>query len=205
MLISKEEEQNMSKAFGGIELGGAFGGYEIVNEPADKLPQDLATAIGNVNSGLLGATYQPIWYVGHQLVNGTNHFLICKEIRSTKDKNTSIVGLVVNIPPGTIDGEGASVVEIIEEAKLSPEIQAAFETAEKQLVGVSYKPIAYVGSQVVRGVNHFIICQAKGIYPGAEPYPVVMVINIFDGNVSIVNISGLLPEKGNLFGYAFNW
>ena len=195
----------MSKTFGEIELGGTLGGYEIVNEPADRLPQDVASAIGNVNSGILGATYQPIWYVGHQLVNGTNHFLICREIRSTKDRNTCIVGLIVNIPPGKVGGEGATVVEIIEEAKLSPEIQAAFDTAEKQLVGVGYKTIAYIGSQVVRGVNHFIICQAKGIYPGAEPYPVVMVINVFEGNVSIVNISGLLPDKGNLFGYAFTW
>lgn len=28
----------MSKTFGGIELGGTLGGYEIINIPATKLP-----------------------------------------------------------------------------------------------------------------------------------------------------------------------
>ena len=196
----------MAKKFGNIELGEVFGGYEIVNQPADKLPQDLASAIGNINGGILGATYQPLWYVGHQLVNGTNHFLICKEIRSTKDQNTCIVGLVINIPPGKVGGEDAKVVEIIEEAKLLPEVQTAFDTAEKNLVGVGYKPVAYIGSQVVRGVNHYLICQARGIYPGAKPYAVIMCINVFETNVSIVGIAPLENAgKENLFGYAFTW
>jgi len=30
----------MAKNFGGIELGGTFGGYEILNIPANKLPQE---------------------------------------------------------------------------------------------------------------------------------------------------------------------
>ena len=198
----------MTKNFGGIELGGIFGGYEIVNAPADKLPQDLTSAIGNINSEILGATYQPIWYVGHQLVNGTNHFLICKEIRSTKEKNTCIVGLVLNIPAGKIGGEDATIVEIIEEAKLAPEIQTAFDTAEKQLIGVSYKPIAYIGSQVVRGTNHFIICQAKGLYPNARPQAVIMGINIFENNISVIGIlplNSIIKDTQTLFGYAFNW
>lgn len=198
----------MTENFGGIELGSIFGGYEIVNAPADKLPQDLTSAIGNINSELLGATYQPIWYVGHQLVNGTNHFLICKEIRSTKNKNTCIVGLVLNIPAGKVGGENATIVEIIEEAKLAPEIQTAFDIAEKQLIGISYKPIAYIGSQVVRGINHFIICQARGLYPNAHPQAVIMGVNIFENNISVIGILPLnstIKDTQTLFGYAFNW
>lgn len=199
----------MAKKFGSIELGEAFGGYEIVNIPASKLPQDAASAIGAVNTNpMLGATYLPIWYVGKQLVNGINHFFIAEDIRATKNKDKSIVGLVINVPPGegSIKGEGAKVVRIIEEADLSPEVQAAFETAEKGLVGVSYKPVAYLGSQVVRGVNHYIICQAKTIYPGAEPYAVGMVLNVFEGNVSVVEIVPILPDATvPLCGYAFTW
>ena len=196
----------MAKKFGSIELGELLGGYEIVNKPADKLPQDLASAVGNINAGILGATYMPIWYVGHQLVNGTNHFLICKEIRSTKDKNTSIVGLVINIPAGKVGGEGATIVEIIEEAKLSAEVQVAFLAAEKQLIGVGYKPLAYIGSQIVKGVNHYLICQAKGIYPNAMPYAVVMCINVFENQVSVVGISPLPTKTEEMIcGYAFTW
>ena len=198
----------MAKKFGGIELGGVLGGYEIVNIPANKLPQEAASAMGAANGDLLGATFAPIWYVGKQLVNGTNYLFIAEEIRTTKNQDKHIVGLVINVPPGehAAQGEGAKVVRIIESEELAPEVQAAFSTVEKGLVGVSYKPVMYIGSQVVRGVNHFIVCEAKTIYPGAQPYAVVLCVNIFEGKTSLVGIAPISPnEKETLCGYAFTW
>lgn len=103
-------------------------------------------------------------------------------------------------------GEGASVVKIIEEEKLPADVQATFETVAKALVGVSYKAVAYIGRQVVRGVNHYIVCEARAIYPGAEPFAALLAVNVFDGKVSVV---GVAPIKATgdkaLFGYAFTW
>ena len=198
----------MAKKFGGIELGGVLGGYEIVNIPANKLPQEVASAMGAANGDLLGATFSPIWYVGKQLVNGTNYLFIAEEIRTTKNQDKHIVGLVINVPPGehSAQGESAKVVRIIESEELAPEVQAAFSTVEKGLVGVSYKPVMYIGSQVVRGVNHFIVCEAKTIYPGAQPYAVVLCVNIFEGKTSLVGIAPISSnEKETLCGYAFTW
>lgn len=197
-----------AEKFGGVELGGEFGGYTIVDKSAAKLPQDAATAIGAANNGVLGVTYNPIWYIGQQIVNGTNHLFIAEDIRTTKNKDMYIVGLVINVPPGehATQGEGARVVRIIESEELQPEVQAAFADAEKHLLGVSYKPILYIGSQVVRGVNHYIVCAAKGIYPGAQPYAAVMCLNIFEGKTSVVGIAPISPgEKEMLCGYAFTW
>ena len=195
----------MSEKVGQFELSELLGGYEIINKPVDKLPQDVASAIGNINSSILGATFQPIWYVGKQVVNGVNHFFIAEEIRATKDRDTAIVGIIINIPPGegAIKGEGAKIVRIIEEEKLSSEVQASFETVTKSLIGTSYKAIAYLGSQVVKGVNHAVICQAKTIYPGAVPYAVVMTFNVFQGRTSLVSIVPLADRQ--VFGYAFTW
>jgi len=195
------------KKFGEIELGSTLGGYEIINCSASKLPQDLASAIGIVNSKpLLGATYNPIWYVGKQTVNGVNHLFIAEDIRTTKNKDKSIVGLVINIPPGegSIRGEGANIVKIIESEELNEEVRIAFETATKNLCGVGYKPVVYIGKKIVRGVNHYIVCEAKGIYPNAQPYAVVLCLNIFEGNVSVEGIAPIKSGEG-LFGYAFNW
>ena len=183
------------KKLGGIELGGEFGGYEIVNKSANSLPQDLASAIGVVNSNILGATYEPIWYVGHQLVNGTNHFLIAKELRATKNQDIMIVGLIINIPPGDIGGEKAKIVRIIEEEELPEDAAMAFENATKQLLGVSYRPVAYVGKQVVKGMNYYIICEAKAIYPGANPFAVELVINEFQGKYALVSVERIQQEK----------
>ena len=179
--------------FGEITLGDLFGGYEIVNESADKLPQNLASAFGIVNAGLLGATYVPIWYVGHQLVNGTNYQLICREVRVSKTADQMIVAMTINIPAGEgfERGEGAKVVSIVEGLRLPDELKTIVEKAEKQLIGVSYTPVAYIGHQLVRGVNHYFICQAKPIYPGAIPYAVMMCVNLFENEVTVVSIEKL--------------
>ena len=196
--------------FGEIELGKTFGGYEIINKPADKLPQDLTSAIGIVNSNpLLGATYNPLWLWGKQVVNGVNYFFIAEDIRTTKDKDKSIVGLIINIPPGegAIKGEGAKIVRVIDSEKLTETVELAFNEVIKELRGLSYKPVAYIGKQVVRGENHYILCEAKVIYPGAQPRAVVLGINIFEGkpSVSCIIPIGTATDTPTLFGYAFTW
>ena len=199
------------KKFGGIELGETFGGYEIVNVPADKLPQDAASAVSAANSNpLLGATYNPIWYWGKQTVNGVNHLFVAEDIRSTKNKDKSIVGLVINVPPGegSIRGEGAKIVRVIDGEKLKEEVEIAFQEVVKELKGMSYKPVMYIGKQIVRGENHYILCEVKVIYPGAQPQAVILAINIFEGKSSVAGILPIKAEKKDaptLFGYAFTW
>ena len=188
---------------GGIELQGAFGGYEIINQPATSLPQDVATALGVVNSGLLGATYQPIWYVGKQVVNGINHFFIAEEVRVTKNSNKLIVGLVINIPAGDFTGEKAKVVRVIEEEELPAEVQDAFDAAVGQLVGVNYKPLMYMGKQVVKGVNYYVLASATPIYPNATGRPVIISINEFESKYTLNSIEGV--DSMNALGYAFTW
>lgn len=189
---------------GGFNLDGAFGGYQIVNVPANKLPQDAASAISSVNGELLGATYQPIWYVGSQVVNGMNHLFIAEEIRATKKATKMIVGLVINVPPG--GGEGAKIVNIIEEADLPAEVQDAFDATVRALVGMNYRPIAYIGKQQVsKSMNHAIICEAKLVYATeTEPKPVIVKINIAGpGQYTLVGVEGI--DSMNAVGYAFTW
>ena len=192
--------------FGEIEYESLMGGYEIVNVPASSLPQELATAISEVNSGLLGATYQPIWYVGKQIVNGTNYLLICKELRTTKDRQQMIVGLVVNLPiKKPAGGSGASIVEIIEEASLPQDVKYVFDVAAGQLLGVNYKPIVYVGKQVVRGINYYFICEAKRVVPNSKPYPVMLVVNKFQDQMPVVVSVEVIADDKNVNAPLGEW
>ena len=73
---------------------------------------------------------------------------------------------------------------------ITEEIRALFEKGMEGLVGVNYEPIAYLGSQVVAGINHAILCQATVVYPGAESKLVVVYLyEDLQGNVSILNIA----------------
>ena len=86
----------------------------------------------------------------------------------------------------------AKITHIDSEIQLPAEAAAAFDKVTKTLLGVNYKPIAYIGSQVVKGINYHIVCQARVIYPGAEPYGVKMVINDFQGEATLVSLTKIV-------------
>ncbi len=75
---------------------------------------------------------------------------------------------------------------------ITDEIKALFDKALTGLVGVNYTPVAYLGSQVVAGSNHAILCQATTIYPGAAPRWVIMYLyEDLQGGVTITDITDL--------------
>ena len=52
---------------------------------------------------------------------------------------------------------------------MTEEQKAVFDKAVEKLLGVSYEPVTYLGSQVVAGQNHCFLCKATVIYPDAKP------------------------------------
>ena len=64
--------------------------------------------------------------------------------------------------------------------------KAAFKKATAELLGVSYQPIAVLGTQVVAGTKYAILCKATPVIPDAAPDITIMYIyeNI-DGTVDI--------------------
>ena len=186
--------------FGGITFGGKLGGWNITNYSAKNLPQPLASATSDLMTGELtgfGANYMPIWYMANQLVNGTNHLLICKQTRTTREPVKKIVAVNLNIPPsGAITGKGVTIREIIEDTDLvegvGPDVNLLqkFEIAATKngRVGCSFKPILYVGSQVVKGINYFIVAEANINRPGVDPYAVLIKMNVFQDNPEFVEI-----------------
>lgn len=73
---------------------------------------------------------------------------------------------------------------------ITDEVKALLNKGMDGLVGVDYTPVAYLGSQVVSGTNHAILCQATGVYPGAMPYFVIVYLyEDLQGNVTLMNIA----------------
>lgn len=73
-------------------------------------------------------------------------------------------------------------------AELTEDIQTLFDKAMENLVGVHYTPVAVLGA---RGNTYCILCKARVVYPGAEPYNVLVYIN----ENGIQNIYELWIEK----------
>ena len=86
---------------------------------------------------------------------------------------------------------------------VTEELKALFERGTETLTGVSYIPVAYLGSQVVAGTNHAFLCQAVTAYPGSletDPaYAMVYLYEDLNGNVSILSIADF--DVGSLCTY----
>ena len=71
------------------------------------------------------------------------------------------------------------------------------------LTGISYVPVAYLGSQVVAGTNHAFLCRAVTAYPGSletDPaYAMVYLYEDLSGQVSILSIADF--DVGSLCTY----
>ena len=86
---------------------------------------------------------------------------------------------------------------------VTEELQALFDKGTEALTGISYLPVAYLGSQVVAGTNHAFLCRAVTAYPGslemAPAYAMVYLYEDLSGHVSILSIADF--EIGSLCTY----
>lgn len=80
-----------------------------------------------------------------------------------------------------------------EDSAVTEERLALFEKGTETLTGVSYVPVAYLGSQVVAGTNHAFLCRAVTAYPGSletpPAYAMVYLYEDLSGQVSILSIA----------------
>lgn len=102
-----------------------------------------------------------------------------------------------------------------ENEEMTDELRAIFDKALDGLVGVSYTPIACLGTQVVAGTNYCFLTQATVVYPDAVPgYKLVFVYADLTGNAQIMNIADMpiipnedgtvsVPEDDLMGGWAY--
>ena len=74
-----------------------IGEWQIEQFKTTGLPQKVQSAFTDVTSEITGADYQPVLYLGHQLVNGVNHCILCVKRPVTPDADCSLVKFILNI------------------------------------------------------------------------------------------------------------
>ena len=67
---------------------------------------------------------------------------------------------------------------------------AGFE--ELGIVGAGYKPLLYLGSQVVKGTNHFFIAEQTLVTNPPVRKVVLMAINEFNGEYELAQVEDIL-------------
>ena len=178
--------------FGEITNAKLLDGWTLKLEKADKLPQDLATAFGNLFGAKFGGSYLPEYYVGTQPVNGINHKLVVERNKQVSGGKTikDFAVVTINIPAGDFKAEAATKVseEDATDFVLRDEIEKGVKKALADFTGANHKPILELGEQIVKGKDYHFICESKGNYSDAEPYLTRVAINNFQDNWTIDQI-----------------
>lgn len=188
------------------------GGWEV-NTGSTSISKNAAAkaAFKKATAELLGVSYQPIAVLGTQVVAGTKYAILCRAtpvvpdavpeitimyIYENVDGTVDIDGFQTVISGGDKGGFKANTGKFAIKNKKNKAVYSAYKKAMKELVGVDYKPVLYLGSQNKSGSNYMILCRSQAVYPNA-PYEwsLVTVSKSAKGKVKLGDVQTL--ELGN--------
>ena len=188
------------------------GGWEV-NTGSTSISKNAAAkaAFKKATAELLGVSYQPIAVLGTQVVAGTKYAILCKAtpvipdavpditimyIYENVDGTVDIDGFQTIISGGDKGGFKANTGKFTIKNKKNKAVYSAYKKAMKELVGVDYKPVLYLGKQTKSGSSYMILCRSQAVYPNA-PYEwsLVTVSKSAKGKVKLGDVQTL--ELGN--------
>lgn len=188
------------------------GGWEV-NTGSTSISKNAAAkaAFKKATAELLGVSYQPIAVLGTQVVAGTKYAILCRAtpvipdaapditimyIYENVDGTVDIDGFQTIISGGDKGGFKANTRKFTIKNKKNKAVYSAYKKAMKELVGVDYKPVLYLGSQNKSESNYMILCRSQAVYPNA-PYEwsLVTVSKSAKGKVKLGDVQTL--ELGN--------
>jgi hypothetical protein len=179
------------------------------------MPQKVATAFGELAEKLIGAEYEPIAYLGSQVVNGTNHAVLAKQVLTTGRDTINIVVLIFNEKHGAMEATLVSIDRVVEggaplggvhidpQTEIPADAMDAWNEAFGAWVGAKLEPIALLGTQVVKGTNFIFAATVTPVVPDATAKVSIVTINPMTGTVAFDDLLSTKYEAS--LGYAFTW
>ena len=165
-----------------------FGSW-VINPIVDAMPQKVATAFSELAETLVGASYEPIAYLGSQTVNGINHAVLAKQTLITgldqvnivivkfneKEMDCSLYGIETILEGGP--AYGGYNVNVVAGADLTEEFMERFNAVTGGWVGTTIVPVALVATKVVKGINEVYVCTVTPVVPDAKASLKLVTIN----------------------------
>ena len=172
----------------------------------DELQKYFDEAISKID----GYSHEPVLLLGTQVVAGTNYcFLTVSTIQAHNAAKEMRLSYINVDPSGSATflkddilklpgvGEGGDKVggwAYAESTEIMADIKKVMEKATETLTGAVYEPVAYIGSQVVAGTNHAILCKSTPSVAelnGATTYVLVYVYEDLQGNCEITETTNI--------------
>lgn len=104
-----------------------------------------------------------------------------------------LAALMMLVPAALAEDGGTGLAaggwQVAENPEITEEVQALVDKALDGLVGMGYTPVAYLGSQVVAGTNHAVLCLGTPVVPNAVPsWKILYLYEDLKGEVILVNV-----------------
>ena len=175
-----------------------------VHVDTDNLPSAVVDAFEQLDD-LLGASYKPIACVGTQVANGINYAVVAKQsIISGRDVD-NIVMIIVNEKPNHGNAAIVSIEPMISGGALfggfdvkvevgemiNKTARTLFENRFMGHLGMIIKPIAFLGTKVVKGTEYTFLCKGTPtpVYEEEDNDKILLVtVNDFDSGICIVDV-----------------
>lgn len=178
------------------------GGWTIAESP--DVPDEVKALLEKAVEKMVGAEYEPVAYIGSQVVAGTNHALLCRITPVVPDavshyaivtlyEDLEGIAMITDTYDSQAEGEALSgeltgAWENPESPAVTDEAKAALEKAVEKMVGAEYKPVALLATQIVSGTNYSILCEVTPVVPDAESaFAIVHVYQDLEGNAEITD------------------
>ena len=165
----------------------------------------FAEAVGQLD----GYFYEPIAMLATKTGSGTTFCFLCQStivandsvnilkltyIKLDDNGNASFVKDEDLLLPGAGDGTTVGSWAYADSPEITDEIRDVINKASETLTGAVYEPVAYLGSQVVAGTNHAILCKAVPSTSGLEDkgsYVIVYIYEDLEGNCEITETTDI--------------
>jgi hypothetical protein len=182
---------------------------------SNKMPQKVASAMSALSEQLMGAEYDFIAYLGFQVVNGTNHAVLAKQVVVTGRDTTNVVVIVFNEKPGNMELTLVSIDRVVEGGlpeggihinptmDIPDDAMDAWTDAFEGFTGSNVVPIALLGTQVVKGTNYIFAAEITPVVINGDSKIAVVTVNPMTKQVSFADI--LTARQESSLGYAFTW
>lgn len=184
------------------EIALGAGSWEVAksNTVTDELKKYFDDAISKLD----GYNHTPALLLGTQVVAGKNYCFLCTSTiqanSAAKEMKLAYINVdpsgnatflkddVLKLPGVGDDGDKVGGWSYAESVEITDDIKKVMEKATETLTGATYEPVAYIGSQVVAGTNHAILCKSTPSVAelnGATTYVLVYVYQDLQGNCEI--------------------
>ena len=182
------------------------GSWEVSETHA--VTEDMNKIFNDAVSELDGYYYEPVALLGTQLVSGTNYCFLCRPALSANNAMNSLVCTYIYVDtqgnasfiedrrvvlPGTDSDDNSGVPvpggwSYAGSNAVTDDINKIMDKASETLTGAVYIPVAYIGSQVVAGTNHAVLCRMEPSVSGLDSPASLVIVYIYEdlqGNCSI--------------------